>query len=283
MSQFTFLSPEFAGVHTLAIQAESIARTDARGACVYARLALETIVNWLYRCEPSLKSPYERSLAARIHEATFQKLVGPPLVAKARIIKDLGNKAAHEAKAVPPADAITAVRELFHVSYWLVRTYANGAKPDPAIGFSPQALPRDAAVSAKTLAQLHEAARRFADAAKARDEAEAQRLTSETERAKLEAEIAALRADVAQAKAANAALPDAHDYDEATTRDAFIDVLLAEAGWALTRPGHDTEFAVAGMPNTSGEGFVDYVLWGQSHGPRRCIRKTRRGKSHLYP
>src|ERR1700719_1610983 len=252
MSQFTFLSPEFADVHNLAAQAESIARTASRAACVYARLALETIVNWLYRCEPSLKSPYERSLAARIHEATFQKLIGPPLVAKARIIKDLGNKAAHEAKAVPPADAITAVRELFHVSYWLVRTYANGAKPDPAIGFSPQALPRNAAVSAKTLAQLQEAARRFADTAKARDDAEAQRLASETERAKLEAEIAALRAEVAQAKAANAALPDAHDYDEATTRDAFIDILLGEAGWAFTRPGHDTEFAVAGMPNTSG-------------------------------
>lgn len=224
---------------------------------------------------PSLRSPYERSLAARIHEATFQKLVGLPLVAKARIIKDLGNKAAHEAKAVPPADAITAVRELFHVSYWLVRTYANGAKPDPAIGFSPQALPRNAAVSAKTLAQLQEAARRFADAAKGRDEAEAQRLASETERAKLEAEIAALRAEVAQAKAANAVLPDAHDYDEATTRDAFIDILLAEAGWSFTRPGHDTEFAVAGMPNTSGEGFVDYVLWGDDGKPLGLVEAKR--------
>src|SRR5215467_8616324 len=112
MPQFSFLSPEFADVHGLAVQAESIARTDARAACVYARLALETIVNWLYRCEPSLKDPYERTLGARIHEATFQKLLGASLVTKARVIKDLGNKAAHEAKAVPAADAITAVREL---------------------------------------------------------------------------------------------------------------------------------------------------------------------------
>src|ERR1700681_4360869 len=147
MSQFAFLAPEFADVHNLAVQAESIARTDARGACVYARLALETIVNWLYRFEPSLNDPYQTTLAARIHEATFQKLVGQALVAKARIIKDLGNKAAHEAKAVPAADAITAVRELFHISYWLVRTYGKGAKPDPAVGFSPQALPQNAAIS----------------------------------------------------------------------------------------------------------------------------------------
>jgi hypothetical protein len=34
MSQFAFLAPEFADVHNFAVQAESIARTDARGACV---------------------------------------------------------------------------------------------------------------------------------------------------------------------------------------------------------------------------------------------------------
>jgi type I restriction enzyme, R subunit len=127
MSQFTFLSSEFPDVHSLAVQAESHARTDARAACVYARLTLETIVNWLYRSERSLRDPYERTLAARIHEATFQTLIGPALLAKARLIKDLGNRAAHEARAVPAADAVSAVRELFHVSYWLVRTYARGA------------------------------------------------------------------------------------------------------------------------------------------------------------
>jgi type I site-specific restriction endonuclease len=51
-------------------------------------------------------------------------------------------------------------------------------------------------------------------------------------------QTAALKVEVAQAKATNAAVPDAHDYDEATTRDAFIDVLLAEAGWTFTRLRH---------------------------------------------
>jgi type I restriction enzyme R subunit len=45
------------------VQAENHARTDARAACFYARLALETIVNWLYRAERSLRDPYERTLA----------------------------------------------------------------------------------------------------------------------------------------------------------------------------------------------------------------------------
>ncbi|MBA3811072.1 MAG: DUF4145 domain-containing protein, partial [Caulobacteraceae bacterium] len=77
MSQFAFLAGEFAEVHAFAIRAEGMARTDARGACFYARLSLETLVDWLYRRDRSLKNPYERTLAARIHEATFQALVGP--------------------------------------------------------------------------------------------------------------------------------------------------------------------------------------------------------------
>ena len=63
-------------------------------------------------------------------------------------------------------------------------------------------------------------------------------------------------------KKANAARPDDHDYSEAETRDYFIDLLLREAGWVFTKPGEDTEYPVTGMPNNTGEGFVDYVLWG---------------------
>jgi type I restriction enzyme R subunit len=275
MSQFAFLKSEFAEVHGLAERAEDAAQNDPRAACVYARLALETIVNWLYRHDGTLKNPYETALAARIHEPTFQKLVGPGIVTKARIVKDIGNKAAHETKAVPFASAATSLRELFHIGYWLAHTYAKSAKPDPALKFSPDALPRKATVSAATLAQLQEAAGRFVETVKAREEEEAKRLAVEAERGKLEADIAALRAEIAQVKAANARVADTHDYNEAETRDAFIDLLLGEAGWSFTKPGHDTEFPVKGMPNTSGDGFVDYVLWGDDGKPLGLVEAKR--------
>jgi len=278
MSQFAFLKPEFADVHGLAVQAEESAHGDPRAASVYARLALETIVNWLYRHDGTLKNPYDTTLAARIHEPTFQKLVGSALVAKARIIKDIGNKAAHETAPVPFGQAATALRELFHVGYWLARTYAKGAKPDPALKFSPEALPKKTAVSAATLAQLQEAAKRFVDTVKAREEEEAKRLAVEAERGRLEAEIAALRAEIAQVKTANARQADTHDYSEEETRDAFIDLLLGEAGWRFVKPGYDTEFPVKGMPSKSGEGYVDYVLWGDDGKPLGLVeaKRTRR-------
>lgn len=277
-SQFAFLAAEFPEVHALAVKAEDMARTDARGACFYARLALETMVVWLYRNDRSLRSPYETTLSARIHEPTFQALVGVALATKAKVVKDFGNKAAHEGRSFPAGDGVASVRELFHLSYWLVRTYARGAKPEASLQFSAAALPHNTSLPAERVEQLQEAARRFVAAVKARDEAEAARRASDDERGRLEAEIVALQAEVARAKAENARAPDTHDYDEATTRDVFIDLLLREAGWSFTRPGHDIEYPVSGMPNAKETGYVDYVLRGDDGKPLAIVEAKRTKK-----
>ena len=54
----------------------------------------------------------------------------------------------------------------------------------------------------------------------------------------------------------------------------FIDLLLKEAGWPLDQP-RDREFAVTGMPNDQGEGFVDYVLWGDDGKPLAVVEAKR--------
>ena len=192
MSQFAFLKPEFTDVHRLAVRAEEMAHSDPRGACVYARIALEAMVEWLYRHDGSLKDPYDTTLAARIHEPTFRKLAGPGLVAKARIVKDLGNRAAHEPRAIAPANAVTSLRELFHLSYWLVRNYAKGTRPPSALQFSTERCPRPQPSPQRRWHNCTEAASRFTETVRAREDAERKRLASETERIKLEAEIAAL-------------------------------------------------------------------------------------------
>jgi len=274
MSQFAFLQAEFAPVHEHARKAENAARSDPRAACFYARLALETAVGWMYARDAALRAPYDTALAALIFEPSFRKLVGDGLVTKAKLVKDYGNRAVHDARPVAPQAAATSLRELFHFSYWLARTYAKGAKPDPRLQFSVDALPRLAHVEATTLARLQEIARRSAEQAKER---EAARVRSEAERAELDAELARLRAEIAQIKTANAATPDAHDYNEAETRDAFIDLLLHEAGWALDKTS-DREFKVTGMPNAAGEGFVDYVLWGDDGKPLGLVEAKRSRK-----
>lgn len=273
-SHFVFLVAEWPEIALDAEKAEQAAHTDPRTCCFYARRTLELAVAWLYRCDRSLRQPYDNSLSALIHTPEFRRLVGQSLLTKAKLIKDLGNNAVHSQKRVIEQDAIVAVRELFHFTYWLARTYARGTKPDAGLTFSPDDLPRTSSIPIQSLQQLQEIARRFAEAAKARDHAEAARLASESERAKLETEIAALREQVARARAANTRIADSHDYNEAETRDAFIDLLLREAGWPLHNQ-EDREYPVTGMPNETGEGFVDYVLWGDDGKPLGVVEAKR--------
>ena len=49
------------------------------------------------------------------------------------------------------SDALAALRELFHVCYWLARTYAREARPAPDLTFDPGALPVTAIVATQTL------------------------------------------------------------------------------------------------------------------------------------
>ena len=53
---------------------------------------------------------------------------------------------------------------------------------------------------------------------------------------------------------------DSHDYNEAQTRELLIDVMLRESGWDPAAR-NVREYKVTGMPNSSGTGYVDYVLW----------------------
>jgi type I restriction enzyme R subunit len=280
MSQFAFLKPEFADLFVLAQKAEIAALADPRSACFHARLALESAVKWMYANDRALRSPYDDNLSALIHEGSFRSLVGNTLVAKARIIKDFGNLAVHETRPVPAARGVTSVRELFHFAYWLVRTYARGDKPDAGIAFAPDALPRAVQVEATSLAKLQEIAKQGQAAAKALAEEQAARLRSEEDVATRDAQIAALQAEIAAVKAANQKAEDTHDYNEAQTRDAFIDKLLHEAGWLLDQP-RDREYPVKGMPSTSGEGFVDYVLWGDDGKPLAVIEAKRTKREPL--
>ena len=175
MSQFAFLEAEFPDIFGHASRAENLAHADPRAAAFYGRLALETAVGWLYRHDRTLKDPYEPTLAAHLAEPNFQALIGRTLTVNARFVKDTGNAAAH-GKPVSGPQAATALREFFHVAYWLARNYARGPKPPAEASFRIEALPRLAQVPATTLAQLQEIGRRFAETVKAREAAEAARL-----------------------------------------------------------------------------------------------------------
>ena len=271
MSNFAFLATEWSLIFESASKAESMAHSDARASCFYARRALELAVAWLYKHDKAFRLPYQDNLSALIHEPSFRQAVGDALFTKARLIKELGNSAVHKTQKIAPAEALTATRELFHFCYWLARTYGRSRRPDPGLSFSLALLPQTSPAPTQNLEQLQKLEAQL----KERDE----RLTAVlTDKATLDEELLKLRAEVATAKKANVAQPDTHDYSEAETRKAFIDLLLKEAGWKLD-PAKNCEVEVTGMPNGQNKGFVDYVLWGDDGKPLALIEAKRTTKS----
>jgi type I restriction enzyme R subunit len=249
MSHFDFLDAEWPAVFEAAGKAEGAMAADPRTSCFYARRALELAVAWAFKHDSSLKLPYHDNLSALIHEPTFKVAAGEAVFTKARLITRLGNQAVHSTKAVQPGEAVVALRELFHVAYWLARTYARGAKPAPDLVFDAETLPKAAEVPRQTSVQLQKLEAGLRD----QDEKLSVLLA---DKSALDEQLCRLRAEVAAAKKASAAQPDTHDYSEAQTRNDFIDLLLKEAGWPLDQP-RDWEFEVSGMPNAKGQGFVD--------------------------
>jgi type I restriction enzyme, R subunit len=272
MSNFTFLKTEWPELHESAAKVESLARTDARSCCFYARRSLEHAVEWLYEHDRSLKKPYDDNLSALIYEPTFKQNLSGELFLKVKTIKEVGNLAVHSRKPITERDALRASKELFHFLYWLARTYTRGAAAQyENIAWDEQRVPiRQVSVPAKTLDQLKALEEQLRE--RDREIAEKAKALADTD-----TQIALLREQIAEAKKQNELIPDDHDYSEAETRDYFIDLMLREAGWPLENV-EDREYPVTGMPNEKSEGFVDYVLWGNDGLPLAVVEAKRTKK-----
>lgn len=289
MSNFQFLASEFKPLFDPARGAEQLVYSDPRACCMRTRHALEQAIHWLYAHDRDLRMPYDNSLGVLLTQPAFEKLLPPYVLQKARLIQKAGNQAVHRNDRIGHGDAMRLVRELFHVLFWLARTYTRASDPKSIeASWDERLVPKlvraddAAALTREELARQEAAFQAQIQAQHAtleqREAAIAEQAATLAEReaaiAALDAELAAARAELAKAKAANLAVLDTHDYHEAATRRLFIDVLLREAGWEVGKTC-SVEVPVAGMPNEQGEGFVDYVLWGADAKPLAVVETKR--------
>ncbi|MBE9141711.1 DEAD/DEAH box helicase family protein [Planktothrix mougeotii] len=271
-SNFDFLKPDFPQIYESATRVETLALTDSRACCFYARYTLEQAVIWLYDHDPYLKLPYDNNLGALIHEQTFKDNLPPNLFPKVRIIHKMGNNAAHRTEKISQKDADYITQELFHFLYWLCRYYSPNGKNLPQLQFIPPLL-REVRGDQKTLTQLQKLEQELSQAQ------EIARIAKKTQQ-QTEAEYNQIKAEISQLKQANSTVKDHHDYNEIDTRKYLIDVLLKEMGWDLTQP-HFTEYEITGMPkavNPTGKGYIDYVLWDDNGLPLAIIEAKRTQK-----
>ena len=98
----------------------------------------------------------------------------------------------------------------------------------------------------------------------------AQRDADAETRKEIESALEALRERLAAIKAENEGVAETHDWNEDKTRTLIIDLDLERAGWPLDRE-QDREYEVTGMPNKTGIGYADYVLWGDDGKPLAVV------------
>ncbi|CAK2354976.1 DEAD/DEAH box helicase family protein [Vibrio crassostreae] len=266
-----------AEIQIRAQNAESNIKTDPRIAGFYARNALELMVETVFDIDNWLTRPrHDATLMSLIHDKDFKQNLETHLFPKLKLVIQVGNEAVHSKTTLPQRDALQAVKELHHVLYWFIRTYTPAFANrelnrhqfvvlpfDEAL--IPQQVSIDATVATKALSSIKrvkELEKQLEQDDKVEREAYLQQLK---ENETLKAANQALLEQIEQAKQSAEKVTDAHDYNEEETRTYLIDVLLHEAGWKLEHK-RDREYPVSGMPiskvNPKGNGFVDYVLWG---------------------
>lgn len=252
--------------------AEANIKSDPRIAGFYARNALELMVETVFDIDKWLSRPrHDATLMSLIHDREFKKNLRHDLFPKLKLIIKIGNEAVHGKSALPQRDALQAVKELHHVLYWFVRTYTPNLDRTSftVCEFQEALIPQKVAIDEGVASKALNSIKRVKELEKQLEEKDATKREDQQQQLKeneqLRAENKALLERIEQAKQAASGSEDSHDYNETETRDYLIDVLLHEAGWPLSNQ-RDREYPVSNMPvstaNPNGNGYVDYVLWG---------------------
>jgi type I restriction enzyme R subunit len=275
-SQYALIADQWPELHAEAVRVEQCALSDPRTACFYARRTVELLVEWVFDNDGQLQRPAAaQSLADLMYARVFCDLVGEQM-RRFRLLKDLGNKAVHRTDPIRPGDAVLAARELFQVLRWFALTYGRDPQRVRGCSFNTDLLPsRDTGIAqqAQSREQLEALAEQLAERDQQLRDQRLAALASQEELDRLRAEITALR------KANEAAAQPETDISEFDTR-AYIDLYLEEAGWVHGR-SCTHEHPVQGMPNATGTGYVDYVLWGDDGKPLALVEAKRTSRDPM--
>lgn len=271
MSNFNFLHPDWPEFAEDAKSMEKLTYFDPKAACARARYLVEQVVLWMYENDEDLTLPFDTHFYNIISDINFKKIVGYTVYSKIDVIRKAGNIALHDKKRVTDDDALRVCREAFHVMYWLWKTYTTDEKPKPELQFDTAKVPRlefESRISQGELKKLQDEAEQ-----RAADLRELQKALEDKDN-----ELAQRNREIKQMRLQSRKFADSHDYNEAQTRELLIDVMLRETGWDPAAP-NVREFEVQGMPNPTGKGFVDYVLWDDNGKPLAVVEAKRTTRS----
>ena len=243
-----------------AVEAERCLAVSPASSAIHARKALELGVKFIYSVEPELNIPYRETLSALIHNYAFKDIIGLKLFHLIKFIVHLGNTAVHSNSPIKRDDAVLALRNLHNFCDWIDYSYSDEYEQKE---FDVSILP-----SSESERQTKEELQKLADTLNSKTQS-IEELTKANK--ELMVQLQQMKETYQQQRTFQV-----DKFSEAETRKKYIDIALMDAGWRMAEsgvmfPNCYTEVPVEGMPNTTGQGFVDYVLYGQDQLPLAVV------------
>lgn len=262
MGNFDFLlkNNDYKDFAEACVDAERSLIISTVNAASATRRALELAVKWVYKIDTDLRLPYRDNLSSLTKHEDFLDIIDPGLSDLIHYIIKLGNLAVHTNKKIDKAKAVASLRNLFAFVDWIDYCYgANYVERK----FDESLLPSlEAARERIKKSETEELVREIENQndkplIEQRQETpdDLQEKLSHNKNKNLENSFVNFEID---------------PVTEALTRKEFIDVDLKLAGWKLNK-NVLFEVELEGMPNSSGTGFADYVLYGKDGLPLALV------------
>lgn len=255
MTNFDYLknNPQFDTFSPVAISAEKIIHIDEAACILNCRRAMEFAVKWMYSVDKSLVMPYQDNLVSLINTDEFRAIVDEDLWRRLDFIRRMGNLAAHAGKKTDFDKASLCLQNLFIFLDFVAYCYGDHYEEHPFDETLLTITSQEESVKPSVTVE-------FGDV-------DLKALIVENKALK---EELTLRREQQQP----AYVPKPLDLSEYETRKKYIDFMLEEAGWVEGKNWMN-EVELTGMPNESGTGRADYVLYDDTNKPLAVIEAKR--------
>lgn len=267
-TNFDYLKNEskFSDFADVAISAEKLILLDPEASIINTRRAMEFAVKWMYSVDTELEIPYQDNLQSLMNSEDYRQIVGQDLWKRMDYIRRCGNHVAHNSKKFGRDEAMLCLENLHiyldFVAYCYSEKYEEHTFDEGIIAARQERVKQ----SRQDVEAIKDA---LADKQNELQQKELDLKLLIEENASLKEELSARRKEQQPAY-----VPKPLDLSEYNTRKLYIDAMLADAGWIEGRDWVN-EVVVSGMPNKSGTGYIDYVLYDDMHKPLGIIEAKR--------
>ncbi|HBF2807476.1 TPA: DEAD/DEAH box helicase family protein [Clostridioides difficile] len=225
------------------------------------RRALELAVKWLYANDSDLVLPYQDNLSTLIHNNSFIELIDYDMLPLLKYIVKLGNLSVHTSANIERGEAILSLNNLHQFVSWIDYCYSDE--------YTAEDFNEDLLLHGEEKRTRPDELKNLYERLSSKDK-KLEEVIKENEK---------LRKSLTEKRKVNTVNYDfkIDEVNEFETRKRYINIELKLAGWEFGKDIGE-EIEVQGMPNESGVGYVDYVLYGENGKPLAVVEAKRTSK-----